>query len=578
MKAHISGETLSGRLASTDQAVKNSKKNVTYYEHFKDIVNVQMAKIFFFGFLGALIYIIFPVVNAQGATNYWAYFLAKEMWWSWFGNSTFVELYEIALPGAPTWVYVYAYFFGYMLPPAIHILAYFLNATANTTLNTMALTAALIVTTVCYGSWYLFLEKPDTENEFYNIVAKGGTASGRPSGISKGVTFDIFSAVWDARDTEVVARLSTRNSGVLPSAADTSGGMNSKPSEMSDFRTQWLKTMRRFQVVQHRRETEVLRHSEAMAIAKSSQMAAIGQGTSNPMLHSPTDVADNMDGHSSASRTSVAMEAGGVESESKDGEKSSTTDTDAEAEDLIVVEEDEDSAIDYEDRQSTTVFGDEEPRFTGLFYWLPNFIADHNLLPRFYLKGMMDARYSAITAPNRYKHFLTTFLFVFGWVVTYFIFMFFTFSFRLSDKKDRAGWFLGFTFGAVICKASMKQLGLAVDQGKLGTSSMFFIAEYLVTLFYYAFYRMLFEEFVSWPVFTLLQIVHLIMEWVFYCGRATTGFYKFVTSLHWIFTPIKNMVLMKGLAHRDWQVFLALDFAMRVGVMVMSAPVSHIYP
>jgi len=514
------GETLSDRLASTDLAVQSNKKVITYYEHFLDVVNIHMAKVFIFGFLGAMIYIVFPVVNAQGATNYWAYFLAKEMWWSWFGNSAFVELYEISLPGAPSAVYVYAYLFGYLLPPAIHILAYFINATADTTLNTMALTAALIVTTLCYGSWYLFVETPDTDNEYYNIAARG-TSSGRTSTLGSGerqsALYDVFSAVWDTNDSEVGVRLTNRASANV---------------DQSEMRVQWLKTMNRFKVIKARRESEVLRHSEALAISKG--LVGAGVEVANPMFSNG--------------------------SETGSGDEVAPAETVAESE----------FPEDWVDRQSTTVFGNEEIRDSGIFFWFPNFVEDYKLLPRFYMK-LSDDHYSSITAPNRYYHFLMTFLFILGWVITYFIFMFFTFSFRESSKEDRTLWFVGFTIGNILCKSGMKTFGMEVDRGKVGTSSMFFIGEFLVTLFYYTFYRMLFEEFVSWPIFILVQIVHIFSEWMLYCVRATDWVYDFVKSLPWIFTPIKNAVIMKGLSHRDWQVFLALDFSMRTGVMVMSA-------
>lgn len=95
----------------------------------------------------------------------------------------------------------------------------------------------------------------------------------------------------------------------------------------------------------------------------------------------------------------------------------------------------------------------------------------------------------------------------------------------------------------------------------------------MCTLFYFTFYRMLFEEFVGWGVFAIVQLVHLTAEWCLYCIRATTTFYNFVKGLPDYLDPIKALAVMPGFSHRDWQIFLALDFGVRVAVMVFTAPV-----
>ena len=130
-----------------------------------------------------------------------------------------------------------------------------------------------------------------------------------------------------------------------------------------------------------------------------------------------------------------------------------------------------------------------------------------------------------------------------------------------------------FCAASLVCKVTMKRIGMQIDQGKVGTCSFFFVAEFMLTLFYFTFYRMLFEQFVSWPVFVFLQAVHLLSEWFLYCVRATDSFYQLFKAIPDIFGPVKHMVVMKGLSHRDWQVFLALDFALRVGIMIFSGPV-----
>jgi len=117
------------------------------------LINLRVLRLFGYSFLCAVIFIVFPVTTKTGATNYWAYYMAKEQWWSFFGNAGFVEMAEACLPGAPIALYVYAYIWGWLIPPIVHILAYAFNVPGNFYLNTLAVTTSLIVTTIFYGAW-----------------------------------------------------------------------------------------------------------------------------------------------------------------------------------------------------------------------------------------------------------------------------------------------------------------------------------------------------------------------------------------------------------------------------------------
>lgn len=95
----------------------------------------------------------------------------------------------------------------------------------------------------------------------------------------------------------------------------------------------------------------------------------------------------------------------------------------------------------------------------------------------------------------------------------------------------------------------------------------------MCTLFYYTFYRMLFEDFVGWDVFAFVQLFHFSAEWCMYVLRATRIFYDFVKDTPYL-GPLRGVFVMSGLSHRDWQIFLSLDFALRVAVTFYSVPVS----
>ena len=117
----------------------------------------------------------------------------------------------------------------------------------------------------------------------------------------------------------------------------------------------------------------------------------------------------------------------------------------------------------------------------------------------------------------------------------------------------------------------MKQLGLVLDMGKVGSCSMFFVAEFMTTLFYFTFYRMLFETFISWEVFLSVQCTHILLEWFMYCWRGSSFVYEVMEGLP-VWFPPRGLVVMRGLSLRDWQMFLGLDFVMRVIVFLCTAP------
>lgn len=130
---------------------------------------------------------------------------------------------------------------------------------------------------------------------------------------------------------------------------------------------------------------------------------------------------------------------------------------------------------------------------------------------------------------------------------------------------------MAFSTAALICKVCMKQLGLILDMGKIGSCSMFFVAEFMCSLFYFTFYRMLFEKFVSWNLFVSVQVTHILFEWFMYCWRASSTYYHVMEQLPDWFV-LKQLVVMQGLSLRDWQMFLGLDFVIRIIVFLSTAP------
>jgi len=134
-----------------------------------------------------------------------------------------------------------------------------------------------------------------------------------------------------------------------------------------------------------------------------------------------------------------------------------------------------------------------------------------------------------------------------------------------------------FMFYVLICtflRVIIKRIGLAIDKRKMHTVSMFFAAEFMCLMFYYTFYRVLFESISEYYVFIILETSHLAFEWIFYPIRASETYCNFVTSLErreGKFSGILVEFLSPyGLNCKDWQNFVALDFGIRFLILVAS--------
>eukprot|EP00494_Astrolonche_serrata_P018450 UN18644 len=95
-------------------------------------------------------------------------------------------------------------------------------------------------------------------------------------------------------------------------------------------------------------------------------------------------------------------------------------------------------------------------------------------------------------------------------------------------------------------------------------------------VYYYEFYRILFESLDNWYVSSALQAVHLAHEWVMFPFRCTEFYYnnylkymnKTITwpCMRFVLEPIRlNRACM---TLRDWQCFLCVDFSLRLCLML----------
>jgi hypothetical protein len=98
---------------------------------------------------------------------------------------------------------------------------------------------------------------------------------------------------------------------------------------------------------------------------------------------------------------------------------------------------------------------------------------------------------------------------------------------------------------------------------------MFFVAEYIGLMFYYCFYRVLFESINSWSLFLIFQLIHLASEWILYPLRGSQMMLPILNLIQY-YIPFLNFV-PEGTDYFDWLNFIALDFGVRLVVMISTA-------
>jgi hypothetical protein len=189
-------------------------------------------------------------------------------------------------------------------------------------------------------------------------------------------------------------------------------------------------------------------------------------------------------------------------------------------------------------------------------------------LPKYWFKNFDNQYGSLPPSANRMHMWLASALFVTVYSADYVFLIFFTEYFRNGSLSDiqRLGLFGFYIVVTTIFRFAMKGLGMFLDRYKNPSCSMFFVGEFLGLMFFYTFYRVLFESITSIPEFLGLQFLHLLSEWMLYVVRATEWYYVLTESLGEKY--FKMFLLQPRLPHRDWQQFIALDFGIRCVVFV----------
>lgn len=138
-----------------------------------------------------------------------------------------------------------------------------------------------------------------------------------------------------------------------------------------------------------------------------------------------------------------------------------------------------------------------------------------------------------------------------------------------------AGHFIVFVLGSMVIRTILKRTGMRLDANKRGSTSMYFLGEIAGLLYFYTFYRVLFESIHDWSVFFIFQCIHLVSEWIAYPVRASTSAFVLLKQLQErlgrCHSSLRCCLIPDETDFEDWLEFIALDYGVRFVVMVAAA-------
>jgi hypothetical protein len=531
---------------------------------------------FFLAFLLALIYTVLPNLN------FWFYNLCKQQFWAICAVIQYTEVQEIALPDASDTTYRICYIIAIFIPSAIHVSSYFTTARNNDVLNYMDVTTSYIFV---MGAYFLDAYR----NPILPVNSTGRDTSTDELGVGRvsSVLFDLydtFDLALSASEATAVVVGSVRSMELRNGSQqlDDCPGSEGPPNcqlktqpHQSDFegasrcRAKFIVThdwlmAQRFRAQQSNLDAtpasvaNPIHEATDMELGRTTDMGSLSLRVRDPRISfgvGPTPLHRSPDSRQSTSTGAVGVlrivtsraEHGSVQTV---GDSSSVRggNTDQYTASRISCEQCTDSAI-------------VAPTETKLPCVCPYLYFPRDTFQSELGKGVV------FVDRRRQAWLVAAFNVLFN--AYYYFLIFFTEYFRDNAISSyRRVLLFGFYIAVgTVFRTVMKRLGLLIDRGKSQTTSMLFVGEVMCLLFYYTFYRVLFESISSWSEFFIFQAVHLFSEWMMYPFRASHAMYE---RVRWLEERLglNGTFLPCGLNQQDWLCFIALDFGIRCTVMV----------
>ena len=129
--------------------------------------------------------------------------------------------------------------------------------------------------------------------------------------------------------------------------------------------------------------------------------------------------------------------------------------------------------------------------------------------------------------------------------------------------------FAAFCFANILIKKVYTMLGRKLDMGKRGSASLFYAAELMCALFYFSFYRLLFEAVGSYGEFFALQFIHVLSEWLTYPFMASDFWINIVDhSPEWARFFLEAV---RGASKRERACYITNAFGVRIMTFIYTS-------
>lgn len=606
--------------------------NVQHFNMLKNLVLLSLGAL-----VCAFIYVIFPCLDSNGDTNFWLFYIAKETWWTAFGLSAIIELFDACLPGAPDVMYVYLYVTALTLRAVIHIMALLIAGDMNApSLVYTAASAPRVLIFLVYAGWiygYKQATLPPAPPLSPTLTAPIPTAfepsktngsrnnniiDNPSSNASRRSTFHIITSNLEA-EAEAGAKIKTKT----VARADTVASGEGSAAIIAD-----AEITSTFNPVHSTNSNSVMISATVSVDFDLENGIRLVHSNSfiNTRSHGdPSYVFDESNSSSTNNSSSSSSSCVTTPTASVDGHNQPGSDF---------------GSVDYFATDKTRKLTPAASFGSGWLYAFPQFVARNKLLPRYLLNFPEHSRVLLLSAPTptptdkaegsdtksarttttvtgdrtsyAFRQYGTLVLFVLLLVVVGNTLEALSVSFRTNTTQQRKfGIFVVYTFACILYKIMVKRIGLLLDARKIGGLSMFFLAEFLGVIFYFSYYRMLFEHAVDWRLFAIMQLFHFACEWLMYGLRFTKCVYACVsttddadlsspghnsssdvtaecsvtTSRPAATTakvatnglpddgciPLRTMLVLPGLTYFEWQSCLLFEFCTRVFAAIFSA-------
>jgi hypothetical protein len=543
----------------------------------------------FLGLTFAWFYVVIP------DSQVWIYIFIKQEWWSIFGIALYAEFTILCIPLLPDWIYISLYLFGIGLPPILRVIAYVTNNWSNRALQLLTTTIGLpILLLALFYVAFLSDVKPINLRAWKAKENNGTLQDERSSGSNVSETYyDTYKLCCTSPEQQIQQ---TTNKPpcreCIQALAEGISGGRKLYLKLLPFTLQDISSSSASSSSSSTTSVDSSSPQEIKMQTYSTTFPTFPDSTFLTFPPAPPSTPTTATTTTITRRSTFLMTSPFYTTSSRDSihesliSPSFTATVEKEVKNADI--NPESNMVEMDKNESTAASNTNNHSISagiwsiccccaGYFCFTCTSILKNQfpwiLFPKFYYQ-QLHLFPGIFFGSIRYQCFLVA-CFFFISNAFFFSLYYFTEYFRRKSTMEVSSsfelYFILFICISTLARLLMKRLGLELDKQKLGTTSMYFVAEFLGLMYFYTFYRLLFESIKSWGVFFSLQVIHVSIEWICYPLRASSLCYQLMKRIEHKYFYGQAWLIPKHTNFEDWLDFITLDFGVRVVVMISTA-------